>query len=63
MKNILRKLVIWDYFVLVFFFNSLITLIINSYSDSLNNSDVISSIIHALIVVYGYTYFKNRKPY
>jgi hypothetical protein len=63
MKNILRKLVIWDYFVFVFFFNSAITLIINSYSDRLDNSDVVSSIIHALIVIYAYTYFKNRKPY
>ena len=63
MKNILSKMVIWDYFVIVFFFNSAITLIINSYAERLDNSDVVSSIIHALIVMYGYTYFKNRKPY
>jgi len=63
MKNLLSKMVIWDYFVIVFLLNSGITLIINSYSESLDNSDVVASLIHALIVMYGYTYFKNRKPY
>ena len=63
MKNILSKMVIWDYFVIVFFFNSAITLIINCYADKLDNSDVVASINHALIVMYAYTYFKNRKPY
>jgi uncharacterized membrane protein YjjP (DUF1212 family) len=63
MKNILSKMVVWDYFVIVFFVNSIATLIVNSYSDRLENSDVVSSIIHALIIMYGYNYFKNRKPY
>lgn len=63
MKNLLSKMVIWDYFVIVFLLNSAITLIINSYSETLDNSDVVASLIHALIVMYAYTYFKNRKPY
>jgi hypothetical protein len=63
MKKLLSNLVVWDYFVAVFFVNSVATLFINSYSENLQNDDVVSSIIHALIVIYGYTYFKNRKPY
>ena len=63
MKKLLNNLIMWDYFVAVFFLNSLVTLFINCYTENLPNHDVVGSIIHALIIVYGYTYFKNRKPY
>lgn len=63
MKKLLSNLVVWDYFVAVFFVNSVVILFKNSYTDNLQNEDVASSIIHALIIMYGYTYFKNRKPY
>ena len=63
MKNLLQKLVIWDWFVAVFFMNSTLVLFINAYTDKLENSDVVASLIHALIVMYAFTYFRNRKFY
>lgn len=63
MKNLLEKLVMWDWFVALFLTNSVLNLFINAYTDNLDNSDVVSSIIHALIVMYAFTYFKNRKFY
>jgi anaerobic C4-dicarboxylate transporter len=63
MKNLFKNFVVWDMFVAVFFANSIITLITNAYADNLENNNVVASIIHALVIIYGYNYFKNRKSY
>ena len=63
MKKFFGKVVVWDMFVAVFLANSIVTLLIYSYTENVYNNEVVASIIHALVIMYGYTYFKNRKPY